>query len=202
MQHPPLLTAVLTGALGLGCSDKPDLTDPDPGAPSFAAEINRFEIPFTPSFSDGEITVFFGVGFEELAAVCAGAEPETLAEIQIVTHPSAHGGLSEHVLVRARELNVIVYPVAGFPGIDFCDFQGLQPLAAGTVHALLNDNEGGFFETAPGANEFINKFEGNLTNPETGQRYHLLATVKILVLPDGTFTFPPVPFLKFTPIGG
>lgn len=97
---------------------------------------------------------------------------------------------------------MIVFDVAGFPGIDFCDFQGVQPLAAGTVHALLNDNEGNFFETAPGANAFINRFQGNLTNPETGQRYHLQAAIQIVVLPDGTTKFPPVPFLSLTPIGG
>jgi hypothetical protein len=202
MRHWLLLTAVLAGALGFGCSDQPGVTDPDPGPPSLAAEISRFEIVLDPSFSDGEITVFFGVGFEELPAVCAGAEPQTLGEIQIVTHPTRQGGTSEHVLIKATELNVIVFAVPGFPGIDRCDFQGVQPLAVGTVHALLNDNEGQFFETAPGANAFINRFEGNLTNPETGQRYHLQAAVQIVVLPDGTFTFPPVPFLRLTPIGG
>ena len=197
-----LLTAVLAGALLLGCSDQRGITDPDPVAPSFKAEILRFEVPFTPSYSDGEITVFFGIGFEELSAVSAGAEFETLAEIQIVTHPSAQGGTSEHVLIRARELNVIVFAVAGFPGIDFCDFQDVTPLAVGTVHALLNDNEGGFFETAPGANAYLERYNGNLINPETGQRYHLQAATQIVVLPDGTFTFPPVPFLSLRPIGG
>src|SRR5215207_8700778 len=136
-----LPTTALTGALALGCGDQPSVTDPvRDAAPSLKTETSRFEVPFTPSFSDGEITVFFGVGFEELPAACAGAELQTLAEIQIVTHPSRQGGTSEHVLIKARELNVIVFAVAGFPGIDVCDFQGVQPLAAGTVHVTLNDN--------------------------------------------------------------
>ena len=202
-----LLTAVLAGALGIGCSDQSGLTNADPGGInpydgtlSNATERIEFEVPFTPSFSDGVISVFFGLGFDELPAVCAGAEPETLATVQVVTHPSSHGGTSEHVRVTASELNVIVFAVPGFPGIDPCDLG--EPLAGGTVRIMLNDNEGSFFETAPGANPVILTAVGTVTNPETGQRYHLQARDHIIFFQDGTFKQLPGLFLELTPIGG
>lgn len=77
----------------------------------------------------------------------------------------------------------------------------MQPFV-GTVKVTLNDNEGEFFETAPGANAFVIRFVGTVTDQETGQRYHLQGAIQIVVLPNGTFTFPPVPFLRLTPIGG
>ena len=83
-------------------------------------------------------------------------------------------------------------------GVDLCD---LQPFV-GTVNVTVNDNEGEFFETAPGANAFFHRFVGTVTDQETGQRYHLQGRIQIVVLPDGTFKFLPVPFLSLRPIGG
>ncbi len=198
-----LSTVALAGALALGCGDQPDVTDPAPNAaPSFGATISRFEQPLIVFFGQAEppIAAHLGVSLEDFPAFCAGAEPESVADAMIVTHPTQQGGTSEHVYITAKDLNALVWQVdVGEPGVDLCQ---LQPLAVGTVHLTINDNEGQFFETAPGGNAFFIRFVGTVTNPETGQRYHLEGAIQIVVLPDGTFTFPPVPFLSLTPIGG
>jgi hypothetical protein len=204
MRHSSLLpTAALASALLLGCSDQPGGTDPNPDAtPSLKAEISRFETPLIISFASGDpdIAALVGVSLEHFPALCAGAEPEAVAETMIVTHPSRQGGTSAHVLTKGTEVPALVWPVDIGPGGDVCDLT-VQPFV-GTVNVTINDNEGEFFETAPGANAFFIRFVGTVTDTETGQRYHLQGAIQIVVLPDGTFTFPPVPFLSLTPIGG
>lgn len=204
MRHfSPLPTAALASALLLGCSDQPGVTDPAPPAPSLDAEITQTEQPFLFSIAsaDPDFTVIIGLSFEELPAFCAGAAPEDLVSTVTVTHSTRDGGTVEHVRITDKELSAIVWPEDVGPEGDACALQGVQP-AVGTVQVTLNDNEGQFFETAPGANAFVVRVVGTLTNPETGQRYQLQATIQIVVLPDGTFTFPPVPFFRLTPIGG
>jgi hypothetical protein len=150
-----LSTAALAGALGLGCDDRPGINDPSTGAaPSFGAEITRTEQPFIFDQANGEILALFGVSFEELPAFCAGADPQELADAMIVSHPTRDGGTVEHVLIKGTELSATVWVADLGPGGDFCDLQGVQPLAVGTVHVTLNDNDGQFFETGSGANAF------------------------------------------------
>ena len=72
----------------------------------------------------------------------------------IVTHPTKQGGTSEHVLIKATELSALVWLVDVGTGGSPCDLPRLQPFV-GTVNVTLNDNEGQFFETAPGANAFF-----------------------------------------------
>jgi len=86
------------------------------------------------------------------------------------------------------------------PGGDICD-PALQPFV-GTVKVTINDNKGQYWETAPGANAFVVRFVGTVTDQATGQRYQLQGSLQIVVLPDGTFKFPPSRFLSLTPIGG
>jgi hypothetical protein len=198
-----LSTVALAGVLALGCGDQPGVTDPDRDfAPSLGAEISRFVQPFIFFFGQEAppIAAHFGVSLEDFPAFCEGAEPEAVADAMIVTHPTQQGGTSEHVLITAKELNALVWQVdVGEPGVDICQ---LQPLAVGTVHVTFNDNEGQFFETAPGANAFFTRFVGTVTDQATGQRYHLQGAVQIVILQDGTFKLLPVPFLSLTPIGG
>jgi hypothetical protein len=211
MRHSILLsTAVLAGSLGIGCGDQSGVTNPDPGGVnpsdgtlSYKTEIQRFE-DFLVIFhgqADPPLFAAIGVGLEEFPAVCAGtAPPEELADYLIITHPSKQGGTSAHVQIKDKELSALVWQVdVGEPGVDICQ---LEPLAVGTVNVTVNDNEGEFFETAPGANAFLLRFVGIVTDQETGQRYHLQGAVQIVVLPDGTFTSRPVPFLSLRPVGG
>jgi hypothetical protein len=204
MRHSSLLpTAALASALLLGCGDQLGVTDPVRAVtPSLKAQVDRFETPLAIFFGQEAppIAVHLGVSPEDFPAFCAGAEPEAVAEAMIVTHPTKQGGTSEHVYITAKDLSALVWQVdVGEPGVDICQ---LQPLAVGTVHLTINDNEGQFFETAPGANAFFTRFVGTVTDQETGQRYHLQGAVQIVILQDGTFKLLPVPFLSLTPIGG
>lgn len=210
MRHsllPP--TAVLAGVLGIACSDQSGVSNPDPvgvhpydGILSDATEILRFEAPIV-IFHGQEappIAAVIGVGLEEFPDVCAGAAPQELADWLIVTHPSKQGGTSAHVQIKDNELSALVWPVdVGAEG-DICDVQ-VQPFV-GTVNFTFNDNEGEFFETAPGANAFFQRFVGTVTDQETGQRYHLQGAFQIVILQDGTFKVLGAPFLRLTPIGG
>ena len=207
MRHSLLFpTAVLAGILGLGCSDQSGVTTPDTGVNPFggtlsnATEILRFEAPII-IFHGQEfppLAAVVGVGLEEFSDVCAGAEPQHLADWLIVTHPSKQGGTSAHVQVKDNELPVLVWPVDVGTGVDLCD---LQPFV-GTVNFTFNDNEGEFFETAPGANAFFQKFVGTVTDQATGQRYHVAGQIQTIIFQDGTVKTLPVPFLSLTPIGG
>jgi hypothetical protein len=208
MRHSLLLpTAVLTGALGMGCSDQSGVTNPDPGVTNrydgtlaSATEILRFEAPVVifHGQEDPPLAAIIGVSLEEFPDFCAGAEPQEVADWLIVTHPSKQGGTSAHVQVKDNELSALVWPVDVGTGVDLCD---LQPFV-GTVNFTFNDNEGEFFETAPGANAFFQRFVGTVTDQETGQRYHLAGAVQTIIFQDGTVKTLPVPFLSLRPIGG
>jgi hypothetical protein len=104
------------------------------------------------------------------------------------------------VLITGQDVSALVWPIDVGAGGDICDFD-VQPFV-GTVNFTFNDNEGQFFETAPGANAFLTRFVGTVTDQATGQRYHLQGAFQIVILQDGTFKFLPVPFLSLTPIGG
>ena len=80
------------------------------------------------------------------------------------------------------------------PGGDICDHKDLTPLGIGTVRATINHNEGEFF--MPGANAFLIRFVGTVTDSETGQRYHLQGSIQIVVLPYGTSEELPSRFLS------
>ena len=75
-----LPTAALACALSLGCGDHRGVTDADPdAAPSFKAETNEFDTPFTIFHGlggDQPVAALLGVSLEEFPAVCAGAESQ------------------------------------------------------------------------------------------------------------------------------
>jgi hypothetical protein len=202
-----LLSTAACG-LVLGCSDQSGVTNHDPGGISSydgtlsnATEIQRFEdfLIISQAQADPPLVALVGVGLEEFPDFCAGAAPQELSNFLIITHPSKQGGTSAHVQVKNNELSALVWQVDVGTGADICQ---LEPLAVGTVKVMLNDNEGEFFETAPGANAFFYQFVGKVTDQETGQRYHLQGRFQVLISPDGTSKFLPVPFLSLRPIGG
>jgi hypothetical protein len=141
-----------------------------------------------------------GVSLEEFPAVCAGTGSIDLADWTETIHPSRQGGTSEHRLIKDKDLSALVWPVDIGPGGDVCDLT-TQPIV-GTVHVTINDNEGDFFETAPGANAFTIHFGGTVTDQETGQRYHLQGAIHVVAFQDGSVKELPVPFLRLTPMGG
>ena len=198
-----LPAAAIATAFVFGCGDGTDVSAPTPGAgPAISAQVDRFEQPLIISFGseDPPITAIVGVSCDDFPAFCAGADPQLVAHTMVVTHPTAHGGTSEHILTRAQDVPAFAWPIDLGPGGDACTLLDVPPYV-GTVNAFVNDNEGQFFVTAPGANAFSIRFAGNVANPETGERAHLAGAVHIVVLPDGTFKFLPNRFLVLKPIG-
>ena len=197
-------TCAFAAGLVLGCGEHPGITDANPdAAPAFKAEVSRFEdhlIIFQGLGGDQPIAALMGVSPERFPAYCTGDEAGELVPWVIVTHPSRQGGTSAHVRIKAKDLSALVWPVDIGPGGDVCDLD-VQPFV-GTVHVTINDNEGEFFKTAPGANAVVVRFVGTVTDPATGQRYHLQGGLQFVILPDGTEKSPPVLYLKLTPIGG
>ena len=196
-----LLTSLFVSALVLGCGDRPGVTEPASSeTPSFKSEVSRSEEPLVLAFGDARlgINTLMGVSLE---AFCSGEPIEEVAQVKIVTHVGQQGDSSEHVRIVGREMTATVWSPDLGPGGDICTLQGVQPLAVGTVRIDLHDNEGKFFLTDQGANAFSIRAGGMLTSPSTGQRYHLMASIQIIVLPDGRVQEPPVTFLRLTPVG-
>ena len=196
-----LFTVPFVGALVLGCGDRPTVTEPLAGAlPSLKTEISRSEQPLILAFGDARlgITTLMGVSLESF---CSGEPIGEVAEVKILTHVSQQGDSSEHVRIVGREMTATVWSPDLGPGGDICTLQGVQPFAVGTVRIDLHDNEGRFFLTDQGANAFSIRAGGMVTSPSTGQRYHLMASIQIVVLPDGRVQEPPVTFLRLTPVG-
>jgi hypothetical protein len=195
-----LLSVTLAGAFTLGCGEDGAVTAPvsDPSL----AEKSRFEQVFILSLNseDPPITSVFGVSPEELPGACAGGELSEFVEGVSVIHPT-HGGLKEHVRLSSKEMCAIIWPIDLGPGGDLCTLLGVPPLI-GTVNFMLNDNEGGFFETSPGANAFSIRVVGTVTDSETGQRYHVLGSIRVVVLADGSVKELPSKFpIQLTPQG-
>ena len=63
----------------------------------------------------------------------------------------------------------------------------------------FTDND--FAYTSSHADAFGERIEGTVTNPETGQRYHLKAAYHVVALPDGTVKILSDRFVRLTPIG-
>jgi hypothetical protein len=178
-------TGVVASALALGCSDRPGVTDPTTAAaPSLEAAVSRFDAPFFNAVLDSEhgLTALFGFTFEELPAACAGAEPLDLAHYLIVEHPTRGDETFFHFRVTDEEQSAIIW--AAIPEGSVCDLQGLQPLAVGTVQFSFTDND--FFNAGPDTESVGFQAEGTVISPATGQRYHLLAKLQVLIFNDGT----------------
>ena len=196
---PLLPAAILVCTFVPGCSDRVGLTEPVPGAPpSVAADVSKFDDPFFNIVIDSErgLTALFGFTFAGLPAACAGTEPaQDLAHFLIVAHPTSTGEISKF-LVRDRESSVIIW--AAIPEGSPCELQDVQPLAVGTVQLSNTDND--FFNAGPGTESVAFQAQGTVTNPATGQRYHLLAKFDLLFFNDGTVRTPQE-FVRLTPIG-
>jgi len=162
MRHSSLLPkAALASALLLGCSDQPGGTDPNPDAtPPLMAEISRVETPLVIDYAVEEFTALVGVSLEHFPALCAGAEPEAVAETMIVTHPSSHGGTSAKVQTKGTEVPALVWTGTFGPDRNVCDLTGQQPFV-GSVKVTINDNEGDFWETAPGGERHLHPIRGH-----------------------------------------
>jgi hypothetical protein len=199
-------TGVVAGALALGCGDRTGVTDPAPGtAPSFGAAVDHFEAPWPEIFVDPEtgLTLLAGATFDLqqlFDILCVGQDFTEVADWLAVTHPTSGGSTVTHVRIKDQDQSVIVW---GAASQDICNelvIPEVPPLAVGTARMMFTDND--FAGTSSHTDSFGQRIEGTVTNPATGQRYHLQAAYRVVVLPDGTQKVPTHPFVQLTPIGG
>ena len=198
-------TGVVGSALALGCADRSGVTDPAGPAPTIGAAVDQFEAPRPEIFVDHEsgLTLEAGATFdpEQLFGIFCPGNPFTeVSDWLAVTHPTSGGGTVTHVRIEDQDQNVIVWgAVVG----DICDdlvIPEVPPLAVGTARMMFTDND--FAGTSSHTDSFGQRIEGTVTNPATGQRYHLEAAYRVVVLPDGTQQVPIHPFVRLTRIGG
>jgi hypothetical protein len=196
---------VVASALTLGCGDRTGVTEPVRGtAPSYGAAVDRFQAPWPEVFVDPEtgLTLVAGAAFdpEQLFEIfCPGLPFTERADWLAVTHPGGGGGTVTHVRIKDQDQSVIVW--AATPA-DICEeliLTDVPPLAVGTARLTFTDND--FAGTSSHADSFGQRIEGMVTNPTTGQRYHLEMAYRAVALPDGTFMFTVTPFVRLTPIG-
>jgi hypothetical protein len=197
-------TGAVAGALALGCSDRTSVTDPSSGAaPSFGAAVTRFEAPWFERFIDREsgLTLLAGETLDQLPDICAGGDFIENADWLIVGHPTHGGDTVYHARIKDQNQSVLVWGTAVEESV--CQelfLEGVPPLAVGTARLTFTDND--FAGTSSHTDSFGQRIEGTVTNPATGQRYHLEAAYRVVVLPDGTQKVLSDRFVRLTPIGG
>jgi hypothetical protein len=197
-------TGVVATALALGCGDRAGVNDPSTAtAPSFAATVDRFEQPWFERFIDREsgLTLLAGETLDQLPDLCAGGDFVETADWLVVTHPTKDDGTVIHARIRDQDQSVLVWGTAVDQSV--CQelfLEGVPPLAVGTARMTFTDND--FAGTSSHTDSFGQRIEGTVTNPATGQRYHLEAAYRVVVLPDGTQKVISDRFVRLTPIGG
>lgn len=205
-RSPFLYTAALAGVLLLGCGERPGVTEPAPGtAPSLAATVDQFEAPWPLVFADPNtgLTIVAGATFDPQQLydiMCVGRDFTEVADWLAVIHPTGGGGTAIHVRIKDQDQNVIVW--AGAPE-DICEdlvIPEVPPLAVGTARMTFTDND--FAGTTSHADAFGQGIEGTLTNPTTGQRYHLQAGFRAAALPVDRFKWVVAPYVQLAPISG
>ena len=201
-----LLLTPAASALAFACSDNAGVTDPAAGvAPSFGAAVDRFEAPWPEIFVDPQsgLTLLAGATFDPqqlFDIICVGRDFTEVADWLAVTHPTSGGASVTHVRIKDQDQSVIVW---GAASEDICDelvIPEVPPLAVGTARLTFTDND--FAGTSSHADAFGQRIEGTVTNPTTGQRYHLTAAYHVVVLPDGTAKVLQDRFVRLTPLGG
>lgn len=205
MRKPHLWSsAVLAGALALGCTDRQSITEPvaSPG-PSLAVErgIAQFGIPI----GDDRYTAIVGHTLADVAAICAHTAFHLPTWDQLtVTRPTGRGGFEESVkqLTRATDIPITVFEYAPFVFGNECPLLE-APRYEGTARAFLEDND--VFLTHPGANSFNLRVTGTVADP-SGRRYHVAVRVHQVLsnastLDNWIFLLEPRVEIRLTPIG-
>ena len=200
-----LLLMPAAGALALACSDNAGVTDPTVVVPSLAAAVDQFDAPWPEIFVDPEtgLTLLAGATFDVqrlFDILCVGENFTEVADWLAVTHPASGGSTVTHVRIEDQDQSVIVW---GAASEDICNelvIPEVPPLAVGTARLMFTDND--FAGTSEHADAFGQRIEGTVTNPTTGQRYHLEAAYHVVVLPDGSLGTLRDRFVRLTPLGG
>lgn len=187
-------------AFALACSDNADVPGPSDAAPSFEADVIRFEAPWPEVFVDDEagLTLLAGATLDQVPDLCAGGDFTDIATWLIVAHPTSGGRTVDHALIKDKDQSVIVWGAAVG---SICDeLLDVPPLAVGTARMSFTDND--FAGTGSHTDAFGERIEGTVTNPASGERYHLEAAYRILGRPNGPPKVVLEPFVRLAPVGG
>lgn len=133
----------------------------------------------------------------EAGAVCDNTfVPYDISQVLDVLKPTG----ANKVNITDKEQQIVVWEGTPAPGARVsCTFQGVTPLATGTVRSVYTDSNL-FFGPAPGVFPFQLRATGTLTNPVTGHRYQALIKISGVVTPQGEIEFDP-DVIKLTPVG-
>jgi hypothetical protein len=181
--RPLFPTALLAGALVLGCGDAPPVTAPaDPPAPSLRAErlihLEAFQMggdPRNPLALQAGFDA--GVTAEDICADPAAQAPNGVG--QLVLTPS--GGALVHT--SGRDVNLFVYQFGAGPVTGPCQLAGAPVVGTGTGDFTFN-----ILDTGPGAVVVHVSARGTIDLVRGGQA-RLHATARVTVRPDGTLLF-------------
>lgn len=198
----PSLTPVPV-LLILACSPDPTApaTEPEAIAPSLSngSLISRLEVPqlFAAVDFERNLSAVFGILPSEAGAVCDGSfVPYDISQVLDVLKPTG----ANKVNITDKEQQIVVWEGTPAPGVLVsCTFEGVTPLAIGTVRSVYTDPNL-FLGPAPGVFPFHYRATGTLTSPTTGEHYQALIKVSGVVTPEGGLEFYP-DVIKLTPTG-
>ena len=204
MSRAPLGFGLFLVAAVAGCEPSPVSTEPEPpGAPSLeAAQVFHFREVFLFGIIDeaAGLSGIVGARPEEVADICADPDFPAYDEKDALVVLKPHSG-AHKMTFRDREEQYIIWD--GVPAPDArisCTFQGVTPLAVGTLHSI-ETNSNVFDFPAPGATVWHYRATGFLTNPVTGERYHTTVTQSAFTPPHGESEFGGTT-ITLKPVGG
>jgi hypothetical protein len=180
-------TAVLAGALVVGCDDQqPPTASSDPPTPSLGAERIRPVFGVVLMGADPSTSLVLQTGWEagitaeDLCADFTGAIEETGQKGQIVFTPP--GGV--HIQTSGRDANIVVYQYGGGIVTDICtQLVGAPIVGTGTGHFTFLIQDAG-----PGATVFHVNVRGTI-DLATGGQARVFGVARVTILPDGTQLF-------------
>ena len=171
-----LPTAVLAGALALGCGDQQAPTAPaaDPPAPSLS--VDRSTGPFfSLGFGNEQFSVIIGSTFENWIAFCTTGE-QTWDEWTILTVTRPDG--SQKNVFKGEDQHLLVWANPA----DICTE---SPDYTGTARMVAEDSDVDLRGHGADASGFT--VTGTVTDA-SGQRYHFVAAFRLTVAPEFTST--------------
>jgi hypothetical protein len=187
MHRSLIAPGALVGALALGCADQHSLMAPtavDPSSPSARAErlpaIAALQMGGDPSnplaLQAGYLP---GVTAEDICAdPFQGVDTEAQKGQDVFT-PS--GGLHEHV--SGRDVHLVLYEFGGGPVTSQCELVGAPVLGTGTGDFNWN------FNVVGQGRVVIHLTVHGIIDLVSGGQARVLGTARVLILPDGTFSF-------------
>lgn len=177
-----LPTALLSGALSLGCADSqsPSVAPANPA--TAALRVERGTQPFGFAFADDRYILFLGLTVEDLTGIlCTGAEFDVDEVEELTVVRPSDGSLKA---LQRGEVNVAVAELSTLD--DFCD-RPLDVVLTGTATVLYTDSD--VFVSGNRADASQIQVIGTVTGP-TGILYRLHAINVRVIAPGSTADDP------------